>query len=129
MLNLGLNLLPPYKKNRLEYLANFIFSKGILEMIIFICALLGISLLWSWVVLQEDFTNLATTASSVNEEYANYNKEIRSINQIIREINNASANYSAITPQLQEIADSLPGNIKLNSLQIDRANKIFNFPG
>ena len=129
MLNLRLNLLSPYKINKIENLAHFIFIKGILEMVIFVCSLLSISLLWSWLVLQEDFTNIATTASTVNKEYATYNQEIRLVNQTMREVDLASNNYSAITPRLKEIADSLPGNIKLSSLQIDRLNKSISIEG
>ena len=84
MLNVTLNLIPPDKKNHLKNLVRFIFIREILEIIIFISAMLAISLLWSWMVLQDQFNNLANSAILVNRDYSKYNTEIRTINSAVK---------------------------------------------
>ncbi|KKP59539.1 MAG: hypothetical protein UR53_C0001G0039 [Candidatus Magasanikbacteria bacterium GW2011_GWC2_34_16] len=125
MFNVTLNLIPPDKKNHLKNLVRFIFIREILEIIIFISAMLAISLLWSWMVLQDQFNNLANSAILVNRDYSKYNTEIRTINSAVKNISQSSQGYFPVSPKIADIIDTLPNDIKINSIEINRTqNKI-----
>ncbi len=120
MMNLNLNLLPVVKKNRLEYIVSFLLIKDILELIILISSVLAATLIWSWIFLENDFAVLAASAAAVNREYYTYNQDVKNINNLVRNVNLANQNFLPITPKLKELINSLPNDIKINSLQIDR---------
>ena len=125
LLNTAINLLSKDKRTRLEHLTKFIFVRDILEIVLLVYAVLAIILVWSWMVLQEDFNNLAESSVLVNREYSKYNQEIKQVNTTIRGFNQSSKYYLPITPKLSEIVGSLPKDIKLGSLEFDRTqNKI-----
>jgi Tfp pilus assembly protein PilN len=120
MMNIRLNLLPVAKKNRLEYIINFLLIKDILEVVIITSSILGAILLWSWIFLQNDFISLAESAAEVNREYYSYNQDVKSINNVIKNINLANQNFIPITPKAMDLINSLPNDIKINSIQVDR---------
>lgn len=125
LLNTAINLLSKDKRTRLEHLTKFIFVRDILEIVLLVYAVLAIILVWSWMVLQEDFNNLAESSVLVNREYSKYNQEIKQVNTTIRNFNQASKYYLPISPKLSEIINSLPKEIKLSFLEFDRTqNKI-----
>lgn len=121
LLNTTINLLSREKRGRLEHLTKFIFIRDILEIILLVYTILAIILLWSWIVLQEDFNNLAESSTLINREYSKYNQEIRQVNEDIKNFNQATKYYSPITPKLAEIINSLPEDIKINSIELDGA--------
>ena len=120
MMNLHLNLLPVAKKNRLEYIINFLLLKDILELVIVICSILAATLIWSWIFLENDFAALAESAAAINREYYTYNQDVKNINNLTRNINLANQNFLPITPKLKELIRSLPNDIRISSLRIDR---------
>lgn len=125
----SLNLLSPFKKDRLEKLIKFIFIKNILEMALIIFAILATSLIWSWLLLVEQYDSLSQTSLLVNRTYSAYNQEIKQINRLIKDVNFASASYLSISPKLLELAEILPPEIKLNALEIDQADGTFVISG
>lgn len=119
---LNLNLLSPAKKNGNEHVIRFIFIKNMLEISLFVAAILAIALLLSWKILQDDFNNLAGSAILVNQEFSSYNQEIRKINQINRNIVSAGKTFQPITAELVELAEITPPGVKLSSLNLDKPN-------
>lgn len=129
MMNIHLNLLPTTKKNRLEYLTNFLLTKDILELVIIIGSVLSAALIWSWVFLENDFANLAASAAAINREYYTYNQDVKNINNLVRNINLANQNFAPIIPRTKELINSLPNDIKINSMQIDRRGQTLKITG
>ena len=129
MINININLLSPRKKARLQTLVKFIFSKHLLEIAIFTTAVVAIFMVWSWLVLQDGFANLATASTTVNKEYATYNKDIKEINSMVRNVNNSSKEFQPMSPYFLELASNLPDNIKLQSILLDRPNKNLELQG
>lgn len=129
MMNINLNLLPVAKKNRLEYITNFLLIKDILELVIIIGSVLAATLIWSWIFLENDFANLASSAAAINREYYTYNQDVKNINNLVRNINLANQNFVPVTPKLKELISSLPNDIKINSLQIDRPAQTLTITG
>jgi len=129
LLNTTINLLSKQKRGRLEHLTKFIFVRDILEIVLLIYTMLAITLLWSWIVLQEDFNNLAESSTLVNREYSRYNQEIRDVNSLIRNLNKTSQIYLPLAPKLSEIIQGLPKDIKLNAINIDRNLNNVTFSG
>ncbi len=120
MMNIDLNLLPVVKKNRLEYIVNFLLTKDILELVILICSLLTAALIWSWNFMENDFIALAESANAVNREYYTYNQDVKNINDLIKDINLANQNFAPIAPKIKELINSLPNDVKINSIQLGR---------
>ncbi len=122
-MDINLNLLPPSKKQKTEILIKFIFSKRLLELVIFISAITATILIWSWFVLLEGFIDIASNTTTLNAQYLNYNQEIKQINKNIKDITDASSNHMVMGPKLSEIFSNLPADIKLTELHINRVNK------
>lgn len=129
LLSNTLNLLPNEKKNSLERIVRFVFVRDILEIVILAYTLLAIILVWSWVVLQEDYNSLSESAMLVNREYSRQNQDIRKINTAIKSVNNASINYLPLSPKIDEIITKLPNNIKLSAINLDRKTNSFTLSG
>lgn len=119
-MDINFNLLPAAKKSRLDYIINFLLLKDILELVIIIGSVLAATLIWSWLFLENDFVNLAASAAAINREYYTYNQDVKTINNLVRNINLANQNFTPITPKIKELIGTLPDDIKLNSVQIDR---------
>ena len=128
-MDININLIPVAKKNRLEYVTNFLLIKDILELVIIISSVLAATLIWSWIFLEKDFSILAKSAAAVNREYYAYNQDIKNINNLTRNIVLSSQNYAPITPKLRELIISLPNDIKINSIQMDRRAQTLTITG
>lgn len=122
MMILNLNLLSPNKKNRNEHVIRFLFIKNMLEISLFVAAIVAIALLLSWMVLQEDFNNLSSSSILVNQGFSSYNQEVRKINQITHSVVTSGQNFQPIASDLLELANTMPTGIKLSTLDLDRPN-------
>ncbi len=129
MMNIDLDLLPVVKKNRLEYITNFLLIKDILELVIIAGSVLAATLIWSWMFLEDDFANLAASAVAINREYYTYNQDVKNVNDLIKNINLANQNFIPLAPKLKELINSLPNDIKINSLQINRPAQTLTIAG
>jgi hypothetical protein len=129
MMNLRLNLLPPRKKRALECAVNFLFAKGMLELVIFFVIIITTALIWSWILAQEEFISVASSTVLVEREYSAYNEDVKNANRLIRNIGFADRGYMLLTPKITELMMNLPGNIRLNSLQIDRRTQTITISG
>jgi len=124
-----LNLLPPNKKTRLDHLVKFIFARNILEIILFIYTLLAIVLVWSWLVLQENFNSIAESATTVSRENTTYNREVRSLNTMLRQVVESGKQFTPVSPKINELIGVVPDNIKLGTIELDRATGKFSISG
>ncbi len=124
MMNINLNLLTTSKKLRLETTMNFLFIKNIVELFLIVVATMTAALMWGWLFLENDFANLARTATLINREYYTYNQDAKNINRLIKNVNLASKGFSPIGPKIQDLSSSLPNDIKINSLQISISDQI-----
>jgi Tfp pilus assembly protein PilN len=115
-----INLLSVEKKKQLDQLVRFIFFKELVEIILLVSALLSIILLLSQSMLQREFNDLSQSATLVSREFSHYNQEIRKINSIIKKFNDASKNYSPLSPKILEFINKTPNDIKINFLNIDQ---------
>ena len=129
MMNIHLNLLPAVKKNRLDYITNFLLTKDILELVILTGSVLAATLIWSWIFLENDFASLAKSAAAINREYYTYNQDVKNINNLVRNINLANQNFLPLSPKLKELITMLPNDIKINSLKIDRPAQTLTIAG
>ena len=119
MMDINLSLLPTNKKIRLESIINFLFIKHITELFLIVVAVMTATLIWGWIVLEQDFVNLARTATLIQKESYNYNQDAKSINELIRNVNLASKKFSPLIPKLTDLSNTLPKDIKMNAIQIN----------
>ncbi len=129
MFRQAVNLLPPPKKAKLEHLVRFIFVKNMLEIVLITAAVLGISLVWSWLTLQEDFNSLSESAIVVNQEFTAHNQEVRETNRKLERFNEAGKGFKRIVPELLVLSSNLPQNITLNSLAVNRSDSTLSLSG
>jgi len=128
-MNLRLNLLPPFKKNKLEYLTNFIWTKDILELVILTISFISIILIWSWIVLEQDFSNLVASAMALDRASYSYNQDVREINKLVKDVGLASQDYMQLTPKILELIALTPADIKIDSIDIDRHSQTLTISG
>ncbi len=126
---IDLNLLPPDRRAKLNQLIQILFLKNMLEFVIVALCLFAVILVLSWTLLVREFNNLTQSALLIGRDYSGYNQEVRRINNIIRRVNDANADYLPILPKILEITQTLPNNIKLNTINIDRRTQRFLISG
>lgn len=115
-----LNQLDPEKKKKLISMTKFLFVKNMLEFVIIITSLLAVILLWSWLVLVDEFQDLSESALLLSRGFSSQNKEIREVNKSIKMLDLSSKGYLAMTPKILELFQNLPPNIKLKSVDLVR---------
>lgn len=123
MMNLKLNVLSPKRKARLTTLVRFLFTKELLEFVVFTCALLAITHLLGWLVLTDELHDLAASSLLVNRGYPTINKDVHDINTLTKNISITGARYVPLSPLLLKLITTLPSTIKISSLSIDRASQ------
>lgn len=128
-MRLDINLLPDHKKNKLEKLINYIFIKELLELILLICVFLAILFLLSTIAVQDQFNNLTQSALLINKDFSSQNQEIKNTNIAIKKLNLASANFNTIGDKLVNFIQTVPNDIIISSLEIDRQNGTFIISG
>lgn len=129
MLTLKLNLLSPQKKTKVSSLVRFLFTKEILEFVIFTCALLATIHLAGWLILTNTVNDLVASTLLINREAPGHSQEVKRINKIIKDFNASARDFLPLSPRLLEIIKALPPDIKINSLIISRSSQSFVLSG
>lgn len=125
MLNSTLNLLPPPKRKSVAAMLKFLFIKGMLEMIILVGAIVATILLWSWLVLLEEYNNLSVSAVQISRGSSSRNQEIRQLNKSIFDLERSGAGFTIVSIKITDIANILPPNVTLRTFNLNRrANQI-----
>lgn len=101
-------------------MTKFLFVKNMLQFVIIVCAFLAVILLWSWLVLVDQFEDLSKSAMLLSRGFSSQNQEVRKINKIISATERSIAGFDLITPRILELIEKLPANIKLKSIDFDR---------
>jgi len=124
-----LNLLDPKRKN--NYLFRRILltiQKGI-EVIFFFVLLIGITFSISQYYLEKNLQEVAQQNTFINQNIGEFNQEISRINLQLRKIQEIQDQYLAWTPALLEITKTIPENVKLKSLKINKEAKLVDLQG
>lgn len=128
-MDVNINLLSTNKRHHLKRLTIFLMIKNILLWLLAGTSLCGIILLFSYLMVINQFQILSESAVLVNREYANHNTEVRDLNKIILEFRKTQGDYKKSSPWLIAFIQNLPSDIKLNYLNIDYENKKIIFSG
>lgn len=123
MIDLQLNLLSPAKKKHYYQFFRFLFIKETLEFIMVACCLVAIMHLVGWLLLTATLNDLAASSLVVNKESVVHNQEIKNINALMKEFLTAGDDYAMLSPHLMQLSTTLPPDIKLNAVVLDRTNK------
>ena len=118
-----LNLLSPFKKERLAQLVKFFFVKELLEMLILTATVIAIAYSLSLVVLNEFLIGLAQNTVAINTDHSEFNRDLIKTNFLIKRIRSASADYAPFSPLIVSLAQITPPDIKYNFISFDRAKR------
>lgn len=89
-------------------------------MVILTCAVLAVTQLVGWLILTQTVSDLAQSTLLVNRETPPYVQEIRKINKLLKGIYSSGQDFDPVTPRILQIISTLPANVKLSSIIIDR---------
>jgi len=129
MMIVDLNLLPPTQKIKLNRLVQILFARNMLETIAIGLCILATILLWSYLVLINEFNELTKSALLIGRDYTSYNQEVRQINRVVKNLTNTTYGYFPISDKILEFISTTPNNIKLNIIDIDRSTNKFYISG
>ncbi len=101
-------------------LTKFLFTKELLEMVMFTCAVLGIMHTVSWYILANTVKDLTETSLLVSKSAPTINQEIRQTNALIRALVASGSEYEPLTPRIAELIKHIPPEIRLTNLTFDR---------
>jgi len=120
MMQSTINLLPPSKKTRLKKLVKFILAQNILEWSVLTFSFLAIFILWGWMTLQTQFNYLTSSTLLIDRERIADSEDIKSININSRGLSEAGRDFAVMTDKFLELAEAVPADVRLSSLDIDR---------
>lgn len=129
MLPLRLNLLPPEKRQHLERMIYFQFTKNALEFLLICVCVSGIVLLGGQSVLQKYFNDLTEQVTSITNQYSKTNLQISNINKITKEVDKIQNVYTKWTTKMTELANVIPNSIILSSLNFNQGDKTISLSG
>ena len=96
------------------------FTKSTLETILFLLCVTGVALLAGQWVLQGYFNELTVNIVTAANQQANANQEIKEINRVLRVTGEIQNGYTLWTPLIEELLPSIPEQITLSELNIER---------
>ncbi len=122
---INLNLLAPAKKIRLVHLFRFLLVKELLEFVTFMICTLATAHVLGWLVLTSALTDLFQSMWAINKAAPAYQADTAALNTTIKQLGQASADFLPLSPLLFKLIDSLPPDIKLTALALNRdTNKL-----
>ncbi|KKQ27820.1 MAG: hypothetical protein US42_C0005G0045 [Candidatus Magasanikbacteria bacterium GW2011_GWC2_37_14] len=124
-----LNLLSPEKAQHLKRMVNFQFIKNLLEIILIIISLCGITLLGGQWILEDYFNKIAEQIISISSHYSETNLDIKKINQTINKVEKIQNEYYSWSNKIVIISEKIPQNITLQNLSLDQKNKKLTLQG
>jgi Tfp pilus assembly protein PilN len=122
MMSLHINLLSPDKKKNLMSIAKFLFLKEMLELVIFTVAILAIMYLFAWWVVTEAMRDAVTSSLLVSKSAPPVNEDIRNLNNATKYVVQAGQEFYPLTPKFLQIVNTLPDDVKLTGVNINRTN-------
>ena len=128
-MKLHLNLLPPEKKKSLTVLTRYLFAKELLEMTIFTLSLLSMMYIFAWFVIAGALSDAVASSLLVNRETPPINRDIQNLNHLTKNTITSAESFAPLTPKILEIATTLPADIKLIGIDINRANNSVTLSG
>lgn len=126
---LHLNLLETTKREKLERLVKFLFTKNILEIILLFVTLIALTLAWAWLTLRDQSRTILAPTQVTNPEYTLYDADVQKINSLVRSIAQAGMGYTTTSEKIFLLMNALPPDIRLNSLDFDRKNNTLTLNG
>jgi len=120
MFESNINLLSPHKKSRLKKIVQFLFVKEMLEFCIFTCILLSITHILGGLILSQALNDLATSSLLINRDFPGINDDIRRVNKLTKGVVESSAAHSALSPKLVELIQTIPNDIRLDAITLNR---------
>ncbi len=128
-MKLQLNLISPDKKKNLAVLVRYLFIKEMLEVTIFTLALLAMMYIFAWFVIAGAMSDAVESSLLISREAPPVNREIQNLNRQTRNIIISAETFSPLTPKIIELSASLPVDIKLIGLDLDRNSNSITLTG
>ncbi len=129
MIPTRLNVLSPQKRQHLKRLTIMQTFKTVLELLLFVVAIIGVFLRGASWVLERYIADVhvASTGQAAAESEAT--ERIRTANKEIRALAGAIGSYVPWADQMRLLADAIPAGVVLNALVDDEKNGEYAFSG
>ncbi|MEK7644156.1 MAG: hypothetical protein AAB390_02530 [Patescibacteria group bacterium] len=124
-----LNLLSVEKKKNLDKLIIAQFIKSILELFLVVICFCAVFILISQNIMEIFYRSLSNNSSLVNAYYSSTNDKIKYINNVLKDANDIQSEYVVWTALIAELTDTIPPEITLSSLTMNKAAGQFTFSG
>ncbi len=129
MMQSRLNLLSPYKKQRLTQLVHFLFIKELLELTILAASLMAIVHLTGWYLLTQHLDILAQSTTIVSRDFSRPHQTVVKMNSLIKALQRAGDGFAPLSPYLVELSMTLPADIRLTMINFDRSEQRLTIAG
>ncbi len=129
MLPTRLNLLLPTKKKYLRRMIYVQFIKSVLETLLITVCISSMVILGGRWILQEHFNSLIENITSISNQHTGTNKIIIDINNVLKQTEEIQEKYIIWTPIIAEFMNSIPENITLSSINMNKEKKVYTISG
>ena len=129
MIPLRLNLLSPEKRRHLHRMLYFQFIKHVFESALLVLSLCAIALLGGRSILENHLNHLAAQLTNTAQQQNERSLVIQRINTIVRDTKEVQDLYHNWTDTIAPIANTIPPQIMLSGLVLDKRAKTYIFTG
>lgn len=118
-----INLMPLEKKKLISHIYLVLYSRFLIEIILFYGLIVAISLIIANQLLLANLGPIQARTANLEPVYNQINQEIQKVNKQLNNISEAQNSFFAWTPYLADTLKNLPTGISLNGLNFNKDNK------
>ena len=115
--------MPPVKKKLIGHIYFVLYSRFLIEIILFYGLIVAISLVVANQILLSSLDSIQLRTANLEPVYNQINREIKKVNKELKNINEAQSHFSFWTPYLADLFKNMPAGISLNGLDFNKQNK------
>lgn len=126
---ISLNLLSPSQKEYLRYEHIYLTIRTVISLVLTFTVIISGMFMAARLMLQDNFAELLTSTTRVNERSRPVDREISNLNGTLRDTQNIQTNFVKWSSVLTTIAKAIPENIQVNYMNLEAKNHVFNLNG
>ncbi len=119
-MEINLNLLPPEKKKILTHIYLVLYSRFLIEILLFYSLIVAISLIFANQYLRANLSINQIKTAAADGVYARMNKEIKNVNQQLKNIDAVQSSFVAWSPLMADLLKTVPPAISLSGLDFNK---------
>jgi len=126
---ISLNLISPSQKEHLRYEYLYLYVRTITILLLTFTVIISALFLAARLLLQDNFADLLTTSTIVNDKNRTADHEIKDLNKNLKDVQAVQTDFVKWSTMLIGLNSAIPANIEVAYLNLEKKTKTFNLNG